>query len=228
MLLWLCISIACALQPFELDLPRSVRVPHLPWQPRADWISVTTYGATGLGVADDTVAVAQALAVVAASSQGAGNKTLFFPPGIFLISATLHIRATLGIMIVGCGRATVLRWTGPCDTTDGSRLLWSDGNTRAHFEGLVFDGNGCGYVGLDHDSHTLYESRVVHRHLLFMNWMLAGVRTGHNQTVAGGIASAEMLFENVAFANNTAGAVFQAWNDYVSARRFRVLGACPV
>lgn len=69
-------------------------------------------------------------------------------------------------------------------------------------------------MGLDHDSHTQYESRFVHRDLAFTNFTVAGVRVGHNQYGPGGVASAEMTFENCLFAANAAGVALLAWNDY--------------
>jgi len=209
---------ATALAPYELDLPTSVRIPYLPWEPRADWANVKGYGAVGDGVADDTSAVRAAIhAVLLTKSAAMPPKTLFFPAGVYLISSTLHINYTYGIKVLGCGRATTLRWTGPANANDDSRLFWSDGNTRATWEGFVLDGQGIsGTVGLDHDSHfTVYETRIVHRHILFMNWTIAGFRVGPNPLVPGGIPSAEMSFENCAFwANSGAGAAFMQWNDY--------------
>lgn len=76
----------------------------------------------------------------------------------------------------------MLQWSGTgADNT--SRLFWSDGNTRFAIHGIVFDGNGKAGVGLDHDSHTQYESRYVHRHLAFQNFVVAGLRVGHNQVI---------------------------------------------
>jgi hypothetical protein len=175
-------------------------------------------GAVGDGVADDTLAIAAAMNAVRASrANPVGPKTVFFPSGVFRVTSTLHMNYTSGMMLLGCGRATTLLWDGPPNAGDASRLFWSDGNTRSHMEGFVIDGRGVpGSVGVDHDSHgTLFETRLVHRHILFVNWTVAGFRVGHSQLVPGGIESAEMTFENCAFWRNPgAGLQILEWNDY--------------
>jgi hypothetical protein len=203
--------------------PQPPSLPTLAWEVRSDWQVVTAFGAKGDGKTDDTAAVQAALAFVQRGGQGnAPNKTLFFPAGTYLITTTLLLNETSGVMLLGTGATTTLLWGGgkaPAPPPDGglNRLLWSDGNTRFHLEGFVFDGAGVGEVGLDHDSHTTYESRVVHRHLAFLRWQTAGVRVGHNQAAAKGVASAEMLYLNCVFWYNYAGVMLLAWNDYDNA-----------
>jgi hypothetical protein len=202
--------------------PGPPALPSLPCKPRHDWLNVKAFGAVGDGVADDTAAVQAALGAVTAEGENAApaNKTVFFPAGTFRITTTLLLNRTAGAALVGCGAGTTLRWGGPAGGVPPetvSRMLWSDGNTRSEVVGIVFDGAGVAGVGLDHDSHTVYESRFVHRHLAFANFTVAGVRVGHNQYAAGGVASAEMTFDNLVFHNNAAGVQFLAWNDYDNA-----------
>ncbi len=177
----------------------------------------TAFGAVGDGVHDDTSAIQASLSLLTANGEGnGGNHTVYFPPGTYLITSTLLLNRTAGALIVGCGSLTTLLWGGPSggQGDNATRLFWSDGNTRAQFEGLTFDGgNVCG-VGLDHDSHTLYESRIVHRSLAFTRFVIAGIRVGHNQYSDGGVASAEMTYENCLFTRNTAGVQLGSWNDY--------------
>jgi hypothetical protein len=198
-------------------------LPTLAWELRSDWQLVTAFGAKGDGKTDDTGAIQAALAFVQRSGQGAApNKTVFFPAGTYLITSTLLLNDTSGVLLLGTGATTTLLWGGgsaPAPPPDGgvNRLLWLDGCTRFHIEGFVFDGAGVGEVGLDHDSHNVYESRVVHRNLAFLRWQTAGIRVGHRQTTANGVASAEMIFSNCVFASNYAGVQLLAWNGALGA-----------
>jgi hypothetical protein len=186
-------------------LPSRPPLPTLQWEERSDWLNVQKLGAKGNGVSDDTLPLQAALALF--SNTATSNTTLYFPPGTYLVTQTLVLNRTLGVMLLGSGELTVLKWGGARgDNT--SRLLHSDGNTRFHIEGFVFDGSGSCYTGLDHDSKNQYESRVVHRNLAFENFLEAGLRVGHAQFVA----SAEMTYVNCVFAFNGAGVAFMAWN----------------
>jgi hypothetical protein len=109
-------------------------------------------------------------------------------------------------MLIGEGRSTVLLWDGEA----GGRMLWSDGAPRQSFIGMVWDGAGVAAVGIDHDSKSRYETRVMHEHLELRNFELAGIRVGHDQD----LASAEMLYTDLRFRNNANGVLIQAWNDY--------------
>ena len=186
-------------------------LPLLPWAVRSDWQLVTAFGAKGDGKADDTAALQAGLNYIAASrDDAAANKTLFFPPGTYLLTSTLLLNYTEGVLLLGSGSATTLLWGGASSNT--SRMLWSDGNTRFHIEGFVFDGNGSEVVGLDHDSKNQYESRVVHRNLAFLRCSI-GIRIGHAELTA----SAEMTYENLLFAYNWVGADIGqsgSWNDF--------------
>lgn len=74
-------------------------------------------------------------------------------------------------------------------------------------------------VGLDHDTHSsYYETRELHRHLAFLNFLVAGVRVGVN-TSDSNVPSAEMLFLNCIFANSTAGVSLLSWNGVWSGGR---------
>jgi len=110
---------------------------------RSDWASVTAFGAKGDGTTDDTRAIQAGLDFVQASGIGdSANKTLFFPAGTYLVTTTLLLNYTNGVLLLGTGATTVLLWGGgsaPAPPPDGgfNRLLWSNGNTRFHIEGLV-------------------------------------------------------------------------------------------
>ena len=60
-------------------------------------------------------------------------------------------------------------------------------------------------MGYDHDTHgAYYETREIHRHLSFLNFLTAGLRVGWNATDRN-VPSAEMVIVNCIFANSTVG-----------------------
>lgn len=180
-------AVAAVANPFELDLPRAVRIPYLPWQQRKDWLSVKAFGAIGDGIADDTAAIQatilNATKVLSFRSDSSRwhPRPVYFPEGRYRITRTLVSNLTYGAAWVGTGRASVLSWDGP----HNSSMFWSNGNTRCRYEGLVFDGNFVpGGVGIDHDAQaTIYETRIHYRNMLFMRWSTAGIRVGRKQDI---------------------------------------------
>lgn len=177
------------------------------WKERSDWINVMTDvdpPARGDGKADDTAAIQRALDRIGPNP--GDPKVVYLPPGNYRITRTLALTERAGGMIVGHGAATVLRWDGE----SGSRMFWSNGATRHSYIGMVWDGGNKAAVGIDHDSKNYYETRVLHEQMEFRNSTVAGIRVGHDQT----LASAEMLFSDLKFVHNKNGALFQAWNDY--------------
>lgn len=54
-------------------------------------INVLDYGAIGNGIADDTAAIQAAITAAHIGGQTAGNKTVFMPAGVYLISASLAL-----------------------------------------------------------------------------------------------------------------------------------------
>jgi hypothetical protein len=185
----------------------AIAIPSIAWIPRSDWVNVLTDinpPARGDGKTDDTAALQRAIEHIGPSP--GGPKVVYFPPGTYRITQTLVLRRRTGGMLVGHGRDTVLLWDGQ----RAGRMYWSDGATYQSYLGLVWDGAGRAAVGIDHDSKTLYETRVLHEYMEFRNFADAGIRVGHHQKVA----SAEMLFSNLSFRNNRNGAAFLSWNDY--------------
>lgn len=129
-------------------------VPALPAQGSTTWYSwaqgihtaVTTvldvrnYGATGNGTTDDTTAIQAAITALPAS-----GGTMYFPPGIYLISGTLDFGAKPGVKVAGEGKpgqnavvgmgATVIKYTG----TDWA-LKWAAGAATVAFNGIHIEG----------------------------------------------------------------------------------------
>jgi hypothetical protein len=169
-------------------------LPRLPWTTRSDWLNVKSLGARGDGVNDDTAAIQDGFNAL----QFTANTTLYFPPGTYLVSSTVVLNRTTGRAVIGNGRDSVWLWTGgpPRPANATVSVWWSDGNTRFLVEGLIMDGGGMASFGLDHMSRTLYESRFVHRNMLWRNFNGAGVRVGYDNYSPGGVASAEMPFVN--------------------------------
>lgn len=182
-------------------------IPSLPWQERSDWINVktdVTPNAKGDGKSDDSQAIQAALDLI--GPRPGDPKVVYLPAGQYRISKTLNIRERQGGMIIGNGRDTEIFWSGEL----GERMIWSNGFTRSSFIGFILNGRQIASVGIDHDSKTLYETRVLHQHLVFRNFLIAGSRIGHDQK----IASAEQMFFNTIFENNKNGVLFQAVNNY--------------
>jgi hypothetical protein len=187
--------------------PGGGRIASLSWVERSDWINIRTDvkpAARGDGKADDTAAIQAALDRM--GEQPGEANVVYLPPGTYRITQTLQVRRKRSGMLVGHGRDTRLVWAG----REGGRMFWSDAFPRASYVGMVWDGAGVAAVGIDHDSKSLYETRILHEHMDFRNFRVAGIRVGHAQKSA----SAEMLFSNLRFANNENGVLLQSWNDY--------------
>jgi hypothetical protein len=71
----------------------------------AESISVLDFGATGNGSTDDTAAIQRAINAAVA----AGGRSVYFPPGFYVVSSTINITGSVGL--IGAGRAfTVIEW----------------------------------------------------------------------------------------------------------------------
>lgn len=187
--------------------PAGDDIPAIARTERSDWINVKTDvvpQALGDGANDDTAALQKALDGIGESP--GTTKVVYLPPGKYRITRSLSITKRHGGMLIGHGSATVIIWDGPT----GGRMLWSNGAARQTYDGMIWDGNGKAGVGIDHDSKTLYETRVLHENMEFRNFRTAGIRVGHDQK----LASAEMLFSNLKFYQNKVGVLLQEWNDY--------------
>jgi hypothetical protein len=180
---------------------RETDIPSLAWQQRSDWRNVRDCGAVGDGVVDDTAAIQQAFDRV---KDGA---TVYLPAGSYRITRTLTLKGPLlGVLIVGHGRDTTLRWDGEA----GGKLWMVDGVAYGRYVGLSFDGSNQASVGLFHHNDTRFVTEVTHQHLAFRNFTDAGIL--HNP--ASKQALAETTFENCLFADCRRGVAFLQFNDY--------------
>lgn len=185
----------------------SDQIPKLGWKERSDWINVKTDvepPSIGDGIQDDTDSIQAAINLIGPRPGDA--KVVYLPAGKYKITDTLILKKIQGGMIVGNGRDTEITWAGK----DNGVMIWSNGFSRSSYKGFILEGNNLAGVGIDHASKTLYETSVIHKHIVFRNFKIAGVRYGHNQK----IASAEQLFFNCIFENNKNGALFMDFNDY--------------
>lgn len=104
-------------------------------QSAANYVSVKSFGAVGDGVTDDTAALQAAI-------NASAGKSLFFPDGIYRISAALAIAT--GIELIGAGSASVTisqsaPSTGVFWINCGSNIL-----TGIALRGFTLDNNGGG------------------------------------------------------------------------------------
>jgi parallel beta-helix repeat protein len=110
-----------------------------------EWVeNVRTYGASGSGVADDTVAVQAAITAGAAS-----GRRVYFPQGVYIISASLVIRS--GTYLFGDSAArSIIRLKASMPTNVDMIVALNDTGRDMTFENLTVDGN------LTTQVHTLY------------------------------------------------------------------------
>ena len=76
----------------------------------SDWFNIKNAPclAKGDGLTDDTKAIQCGMDAFHVNN----NFTVFFPPGVYLVSNTVIINRTLGAAIIGMGRTSVLKWSG--------------------------------------------------------------------------------------------------------------------
>jgi hypothetical protein len=185
------------------------RIPALHWEERSDWINVKTEvdpRALGDGRADDTIAIQKALNGVRDGS------VLYFPPGIYRITAPLSLKNPTGArwiggLIVGTGRDTKLVWDGGA----GGTMLLLNGMAYSRFVGFELDGQGKASVGFHYQATEGFQTEVTHRHLAFRGFTNSAVLEHHPNE---GQALAETTFENCLFEDCERGIAFLQFNDY--------------
>ncbi len=121
--------------------------------PFASWANVkTNYGAIGDGVADDTVAIQNALNDL---GQVGKAEVLYLPAGTYRITATLNltgspVSASANVIwgcvgIIGDSPATtIIKWAGPA----GQAMLVQNGGVGTRYSRLTWDGSGTAGYGV--------------------------------------------------------------------------------
>jgi Pectate lyase superfamily protein len=191
------------------ELVASSSIPVLQWEERSDWINIKTGiapSAIGDGKADDTAAIQKALNGVRDGS------VLYFPPGVYRITAPILLKNSTGArwiggLIVGSGRDTKLVWDGD----GGGTMLVLNGIAYTRFVGFELDGRGKAGVGFHYQATQGFQTEVTHRHLAFRGFTNSAVLENHPDE---GQALAETTFENCLFEDCDRGVAFLQFNDY--------------
>ena len=112
--------------------------------PFKSWLNAKTqFGAKGDGVTDDTNALQTAFN---AAGNGAGNSTLYLPPGIYLIKGTLTINNHLNISIIGDNpNNTIIKWGGVAHGI----MTQINGTAYSKFNRITWNGNHIADVAVD-------------------------------------------------------------------------------
>ena len=186
-------------------------IPVLTWEARLDWMNVREYGVKGDGATDDTAAIQAVLdrtvETDANYAESLRHRVVYFPAGRYRLTKTLVLAKSHGAWLVGHGRDTVLVWDG----AEQGIMLWNNGATYAHYEGLTWGGQGKAAVGVEHKSMHYYETCMRYQHCAFLNFTEHGVLVGRGDEK---VATAEMWFLNCLFRNCGNGVSFCNFNDY--------------
>ena len=189
------------------------QIPALSWDERSDWINVKTDivpAAVGDGRADDTLALQKALNGLRDGS------VLYFPPGVYRITARLSLRNSTGArwiggLLVGSGSNTKLVWDGAA----GETMLHLNGIAYSRFVGFELDGRGKAGVGFHYQATQGFQTEVTHRHLAFRGFTNAAVLENHPNE---GQALAETTFENCLFEDCERGVAFLQFESFIRSR----------
>ncbi len=95
-----------------------------------------------------------------------------------------------------------------------TRACSSARRTRSRYVGLTWDGRSKAHVGFDHNSKSLFETEIDHRHEAFVHFTGSGLRVGHDQKKPGAQASAETTIKNCLFEDCNRGVALLDFNDY--------------
>lgn len=111
--------------------------------PFASWLDVTSLGAKGDGVADDSAALQAALDRLIADKD---DRVVYLPAGTYRLTRTLTLRNVLGVSLLGDDpERTRLVWDGPVDGT----MLVVNGLAYSRVGRLTFDGRGRAGIAVD-------------------------------------------------------------------------------
>lgn len=128
-------------------------------------INVKDFGAVGDGVTDDTAAIQAAINSFGSGGLGPGN--LYFPPGDYLISASLVLHSGLTITGLRDGYGYLPsggNWTTRIKTVTAidAMMLNNVDIANTHISGIDFDGGGVASRGISYAKGTWCSIRHVH------------------------------------------------------------------
>jgi hypothetical protein len=153
--------------------------------PFPSWANVRDYGAAGDGRADDTAAIQKALEAV--RSKDSARRVLYFPTGVYRITATLKLdrishSEPLGMSIAGEDpERTTLRWDGPAGGNMFRYNAWYTSLSR-----LTLDGAGKARVALQHGEAFTTGNEIT-------DMIFKDVQTGIEAGMRDGIAETAVL-----------------------------------
>ncbi len=110
------------------------------------WIDVRGFGAKGDGVTDDTAAIQAALDSVPAAG---GVRSVYFPPGTFLVSSNININKN-DLLVFGEGDCSIIKVKGGSNLAGGV-LNINAGANNVTIEDLQIDGNSSNNSTADYN-----------------------------------------------------------------------------
>ncbi len=139
------------------------------------WIDVTEelYGATGLGITDDTAAIQAALNAIPST-----GGTVWCPPGIYLVSSPLTMKS--GTTLLGRQGATIFRRSANTGTNFSGMVTNADqvlGNADLTVDGIHFDRTVEVNTGFDEHIYFQLVSRPVIRNCRFTGVITLGTHS---------------------------------------------------
>ncbi len=123
------------------------------------FISVKDYGATGDGSTDDTTAIQAAI------NASANDATIFFPPGTYIISSTISLKADRKYMGAHYGGGTTIKQANGANIANA--LLASEG----WITNTTFTGNPIWIEGLSINGNSANNVSSTAVGIMQMNWL---------------------------------------------------------
>lgn len=160
--------------------------------PFDSWYNVKKdFGAKGDGNTDDTKAIQRAFDVLKLNKK----KVLFFPEGLYKITATLMLSAQANISIIGANpEKTIIAWYG----WKGITMLDLNGVSAYSIKRITWDGNSRADVAVNHGwdgKHPYLNTYGEHSEEIFKN-VGFGIRGGTRNNM-----DAECVVKNCRFQN---------------------------
>jgi hypothetical protein len=155
-----------------------------------EMVSVKDFGAVGDGVANDTAAIAAAIAAVAANYAFGG--TVYFPAGTYLAD---YIEMVAEITLQGEGmRASYVKRT--TSSTTGHFVRFKNGSTNASrviIRDMAFDGSSCG-TNLDVINFSINDTGTVEFGYGFLENVIATYGTGYGVNIFFNVATMQNVW----------------------------------